>query len=165
MSNLSAKYDPQESSPHTSSLTVDDPHTATMYVKAGMMPINLLKLLGKSESFRDAFVGHMTSSSIPDDNVLNVLATTLRTTPDQNTPEFRGLCEITASIAYAWDKTELTKDALLRVSPTFASRYLQSVYTALIERGMPATSFKTMLANMLPNAETNWNVEKPALIP
>jgi hypothetical protein len=160
MSNLSLSYDPTQTAP-VFPVTVDEPMDGVSYLTASAVPQNLIDKLSTDETFRDVFIGTMIDqNAVSNENVLRTLIQMLQCEPSNESPRARVLCEVLAGLSFAWGEKELAKRALLRLDPTKASRYLQTVYTALVERNMDSDAFRSMILVTLPQAINDWDRAK-----
>lgn len=157
MSNLSLSYDPTQTT-KSWPIVVSKPEDAAQYLTASVMPMNLLSVMSKHESFRDATIGLIiTNNYQPNTDLLELLAAELRANPSTESTEVISLCETMASLSFAWGDKDLAKQALLRINPEKATRYLKLVYTAVTLKNMEPESFKTMLQNATPEALNTWS--------
>lgn len=158
MSNLSLSYDPTQTPPGLYPVDVSNPQEGASYVDAGAIPANLIERLSTDENFRDVFIGTLIDKNEKmNKELIASFILLLQSHPSNESNEARALCEVVAGLSFAWGDKELAKRALLRLNPTKASRYLKTVYTALVERNMEPDAFRQMVLVTLPQAINNWD--------
>lgn len=153
MSNQQVDYNP-ESLSNMSSMQVNQPDDALMYLMAGIVPKNLFV---QNEAFRDALIG-MVIQMYPDkqQTVLDVFIRILQTNPSRTDQTVKGAAEYVATLSYAWGDKELATNALLRIDPSVAGGLLHTIYLAMSERQMDSNTFKQMLVQLKERALNMW---------
>ena len=156
MSSQSISYDPKapgvEHAPDDGSI-----YSVVMTIANGQIPHTLLRAKDQ-QAFKDAVIGTMVTSYSPAgiDNALNTLIARLRSMADNTSDEVRAYCEIVASLAYVKNDLDLAKKAILRVDPSQGGGVLRTIYSAIVERGIPASHFKSMIESNTPHAVNMW---------
>lgn len=153
MSNQQVNYNPGSLS-NMSSMQVNQPDDALMYLMAGIVPKNLF---AQNESFRDALIG-MIIQMYPDkqQTILDVFIRILQTDPSTTERDVKGAAEYLATLSFAWGDKELATNTLLRIDPSVAAGLLHTIYLAMSERQMDSNTFKQMLVQVKDRALNMW---------
>jgi hypothetical protein len=153
MLDLHLKYDPNVSLGNYKTGDQHDPVIAASYIKAGLMPQNLVKMSEISTNFRDAVIASIITTAATDEHerVLQLLSAAVAGTPDEMNNTVRSYSEYLAPLAFAWGETVLATRAILRNEPSKAGNFLSTVANALNKK-MDSSMFYSLIVNSTASA-------------
>jgi hypothetical protein len=158
MLNLSVRYDSLKSQVQISN-KINEPGEAALYLMSGLYPENVGVLCANTNNFRDAMVHQILAAGSPE-SALGVLTNRLNNLQIIELKEDAAICEAVATLAFALNDLELTKQTMLRIPPHLGTEYIKTVYKALAIYNWDSVRFRGLIDNAGASALENWNIEK-----